>query len=237
MHWTLWPLVVSLLAGPVATRPAPIINHVLTNQKVVALTFDDGPTRTWTPKVLQVLKKDHVRATFFVVGSHAERRPEILTEEIRDGMEIGSHGYQHITLKGKDAATVEQEIQQNQALLQSLGAPKPTLYRLPGGASDTVARQVLGKLGYRVIGWSIDTRDWRHRYTGAEMAQHVEKDISPGAIIIFHDGPNSSQATVDAVEQIIPALEKAGYRFDTVSHLLKLERVPAIRSAAHHHRP
>ncbi len=107
---------------------------------------------------------------------------------------------------------------------QALGAPNPTLYRIPGGASDSVALGVLGELGYSVIGWTIDTRDWRHRLTSEQLAQHVEKRASPGAIIIFHDGPNGSQATVDAVSTIIPALEKEGYRFATVKELLRLER-------------
>lgn len=209
---------------PVVTRPAPVIKSVLTTKKVVALTFDDGPTKTWTPKVLSVLKANHVKATFFVIGSHATRRPEILQQEMDAKMDIGSHGFGHIVLRNKDPQVVSEEINQNEALLTSLGVPKTTLYRLPGGASDTTALRVLGAKGYRVIGWSIDTRDWRRRYTGEEMAQHVIKDIQPGAIVIFHDGPNSSQATVDAIKQIIPALKQQGYQFDTVSQMLKLEK-------------
>ncbi|MCL5116165.1 MAG: polysaccharide deacetylase family protein [Firmicutes bacterium] len=207
------------------TRPAPIIKQVLTTQKVVALTFDDGPTKTWTPKILQVLKENRVRATFFVIGSHAMQRPEFLKQEIDAKMEIGSHGYEHITLRNKSAEVVKQEIQQNEALLTSLGVPKPTLYRMPGGASDSTALKVLGQMGYKVIGWSVDTRDWRRRYTGPQMAERVMKQVEPGAIIIFHDGPNSSQATVNAVQEIIPALKKQGWKFDTVSQLLKLERI------------
>ncbi len=217
---------------PVVTRMAPVIKQVLTTHKVVALTFDDGPTRTWTPKILHVLTADHVRATFFVIGSHATRRPEILQQELQAKMEIASHGFAHKILRHQDVQTVREEILQNETLLTSLGVPKPTLYRLPAGSSDSAALRVLGEMGYRVIGWSIDTRDWRHRYTASQMAQIVEKQVSPGAIIIFHDGPNSSQMTVDAVKQIIPALRAQGYRFDTVSALLHLEAVrpPTIAS-------
>lgn len=209
---------------PAVTRPAAVIKSVLTTKKVVALTFDDGPTPKWTPKVLQVLKDNHVRATFFVIGSHATQRPLLLKEEVDAKMEVGNHGFQHIILRNKSADAVKQEIQQNEALLTSLGVPKPRVYRLPAGSSDTTALKVLGEMGYKVIGWSVDTRDWRRRYSADHMAKLVEKQAAPGAIIIFHDGPNSSQATVDAVKQIIPALKAQGYTFDTVSQMLKLEK-------------
>ena len=206
------------------TRPAPLIKQVLTTQKVVALTFDDGPNPTWTPKILRVLKDNQVHATFFIIGSHALRQPLLLKEEVDAKMEIGSHGFEHIILRHKTADAVKREIEQNEALLTSLGVPKPTVYRLPAGSSDSTALKVLGQMGYRVIGWSVDTRDWRHRFTAAQMVQLVQKQVSPGAIIIFHDGPNSSQATVDAVKQIIPDLTRQGWKFDTVSQLLKLEK-------------
>lgn len=210
----------------VVIRPAPVIKNVLTTQKVLALTFDDGPTRTWTRKVLQVLQANHVRATFFVIGTHASQRPEILKQEVDAKMEIGSHGYEHRILRNKSAEAVTQEIQQNEALLTSLGVPKPTLYRLPAGTSDSTALKVMGEMGYKVIGWSIDTRDWRRRYTGQQMANQIMKEVQPGAIVIFHDGPNSSEATVQAIQQVIPELKKQGWKFDTVSQMLKLERAP-----------
>ncbi len=206
------------------TRPAPLIKQVLTTQKVAALTFDDGPNPKWTPKILRILKDNHVHATFFVIGSHAMQQPLLLKEEVDAKMEIGNHGFQHIILRNKGAQAVKHEIEQNESLLTSLGVPKPTLYRLPAGSSDSTALKVLGEMGYRVIGWSVDTRDWRHRYTAEQMVKLVQKQISPGAVIIFHDGPNSSQATVDAVKQIIPDLTRQGWKFDTVSQMLKLEK-------------
>ncbi|NMP24067.1 polysaccharide deacetylase family protein [Sulfobacillus harzensis] len=228
MRWL--PLIVASIFSwwpghhSVVTRPAPVIKSVLTTKKVVALTFDDGPTRTWTPKVLQVLKDNHVKATFFVIGQHATQRPEVLKQEIDSHMEIGSHGFQHLTLRNQSADAVKQEVQQNEALLTSLGVKKPTLYRLPGGSSDSVALKVLGQMGYKVIGWSVDTRDWRRRYTADQLVERVNKTVQPGAIIIFHDGPNSSQATVDAVKKLIPELKQEGYTFDTVGQMLKLEK-------------
>lgn len=224
--------VISILAASpaaaAATRPAPIIKHVITTEKVVALTFDDGPNPKWTPKILSVLEKNHVPATFFVIGSHAIQHPALLDQEIKAKMEIANHGARHIILKGKSAAAIKTEIEENARILTSLGAPKPTLYRLPAGVSDSTALKVLGELGYTVIGWSVDPRDWRHRYSAEQMTKLVLKQAAPGGIIIFHDGPNSSQATVDAVGAIIPALQKEGYHFLTVSQLLKKERVGKI---------
>lgn len=228
MRWI--PIVLTLLFSwvpfhrSVATRPAPLIKSVLTTKKVVALTFDDGPTAKWTPQILTILKDNHARATFFVIGSHAVRRPEILRQELDAHMEIGSHGYDHKILRGKSADVVRAEVQHNEELFTSLGVPKPVLYRMPGGASDSTALQVLGQMGYKVIGWSIDTRDWRRRYTAEQMATLVEKNVQPGAIVIFHDGPNSSLATVNAVKEIVPTLTKEGWKFDTVSQMLKLEK-------------
>ncbi len=201
--------------------PAQVVRSVPTLKKVVALTFDDGPTKKWTPEILHVLQENHVKATFFVVGSEALRFPQYFELELQDKMEIGSHGAKHVTLRGKSAAVVEREVLDNQEILTSLGAPKPSLYRLPGGNSDKTALSVLGKLGYTVIGWSVDPRDWRHRYTAEEMTTLVLKHVEPGAIVIFHDVPNSSQATVDAVRHIIPELKREGYQFQTVGQLVK----------------
>lgn len=206
-----------------AAAAAPVIRQVVTSKKVVALTFDDGPTRKWTPQILQILTAEKVPATFFIVGSHALRHPTLVQDEVKAGMEIASHGSRHLILKGKDAAAVRREIEENAAILKSLGAPNPTLYRLPAGLSDRTALEVLHQLGYQVIGWTIDTRDWRRRLSAQQMTDLVLKQIEPGSIIIFHDGPNSSERTVEAVRALIPALRQRGYQFLTVSQLLKEE--------------
>lgn len=242
MRQHIWRLVASALilpllaawkgaAGPNPHPLAPIIKQVITPKKVVALTFDDGPSAKWTPQILAVLRRDHVHATFFVIGSHAIRHPALLQDEVQAGEEIGNHGAQHRILRGKSAAEVRHEVEENQRILTALGAHPAPIYRMPGGASDHTALQVLGSLGYRVIGWSIDPRDWRHRYTAEEMATMVTHKIAPGSIVIFHDGPNSSQATVDAVSTIIPTLQQQGYQFMTVSHLLKEERITPMASS------
>ncbi len=211
------------LAPPVVVRSVPTL------KKVVALTFDDGPTKKWTPEILHVLQRNQVKATFFVVGRQALRYPQYLHEEIKAGMEVGSHGANHMTLKGKPAALIEREVNENKEILESLGVPKPHLYRLPGGNSDKLALSVLTKLHYTVVGWSIDPHDWRHRYSADQLTTMVMKHIEPGAIVIFHDGPNSSEATVKAVAQIIEQLKHEGYRPLTVSRLIQSAELPHNR--------
>lgn len=205
-----------------ASRPAPVIIRAPIAERVLALTFDDGPTARWTPKILRVLRQSHIPATFFVIGRQAERYPALVAQEVRDGMEVGSHGYNHLGLFGRSAAVVAAEVEQAQQAIVAAGAPAPTLYRMPAGIYDQTALSVLGGLHYVVVGWSIDPRDWRHRYTAAAMATLVENQAEPGAIIIFHDGPNGGRATVGAVQQLIPVLQREGYRFLTVSAMLKL---------------
>jgi peptidoglycan/xylan/chitin deacetylase (PgdA/CDA1 family) len=211
----------SRLSGA-ASRPAPLIIRAPITERVLALTFDDGPTAKWTPPILRVLRQNHVAATFFVIGRQAQRYPALIAQEVRDGLEVGSHGYNHMVLRGKSAQVVAAEVDQAGEAIMAAGAPLPTLYRMPAGIYDQTALSVLGGLHYLVVGWSIDPRDWRHRYAAGAMAQLVETQAEPGAIIIFHDGPNGGRATVQAVEQLIPALKRAGYRFLTVSAMLKL---------------
>jgi peptidoglycan/xylan/chitin deacetylase (PgdA/CDA1 family) len=208
--------------GLSAARPANVVTQVPIAEKAVALTFDDGPTPRWTPQVLALLTQEHVPATFFVIGQQVARYPNLVADEVKAGMEVGNHGFQHRLLRRLDARAVAAEVQQAADLIEGAGAPAPRLYRLPAGVYDRTALEVLGQLGYTVIGWSVDPRDWRHRYTAQQMEQMVLRQVGPGAIIIFHDGTNSSQATLDAVRAIIPALRQQGYRFVTVSQLLSL---------------
>ena len=205
-----------------ATRPARVVTAVPIAEKAVALTFDDGPTPTWTPKILALLKEYHVPATFFVIGKQATRYPFLVQDEVKQGMEVGNHGAAHILLRGRSEAAMRQEIETAAQAIEAAGAPTPTLYRMPAGVYDRGALSVLGSLGYTVVGWSVDPRDWRHKLTAEQMTAIVKKQAGPGAIIIFHDGTNGSAATVDAVGRVIRMLKSEGFTFKTVTGLLKM---------------
>lgn len=210
--------------GSAAARPAPVVMSVPTSQKVIALTFDDGPTSRWTPKILAVLKAANVKATFFVIGQMAQRYPRLIRAEVRAGMDVESHGYAHLVLHHKNDTVTLSEVTGVADVLTSLGVPEPHLYRMPAGIYDAAALKLLGQLGYTVVGWSVDPRDWRHVYSASQMVQIVLKQAAPGGIIIFHDGTNSSAATVAAVREVIQALKQDGYRFVTVKQLLTMAK-------------
>ena len=210
--------------GAAVSRPATVITRAPVTQKVVALTFDDGPTPKWTPQILAVLNAAHVKATFFVIGSQARKYSQLVAREVKDGMEIGSHGALHKRLVNQSATFVRSEVETAATDIMAAGAPRPRLYRMPAGVYDATALQVLGQLGYRVIGWSVDPQDWRHRWTAEQMLTIVKRQVGPGSIIIFHDGTNGSRATVEAAKMVIETLKREGYRFVTVSQLLALVR-------------
>lgn len=211
--------------GSAASRPASLsVMSVPTSQKAIALTFDDGPTARWTPKILAVLRAQKVKATFFVIGQMAQRYPSLIRAEVRAGMDVESHGYAHLVLSRKNETVTLSEVTGVADMLTSLGVPAPHLYRMPAGIYDAAALKTLGQLGYTVVGWSVDPRDWRHVYSAAQMVHIVLKQAAPGGIIIFHDGTNSSAATVTAVQEVIQALTRDGYRFVTVKQLLTMAK-------------
>jgi peptidoglycan/xylan/chitin deacetylase (PgdA/CDA1 family) len=217
-------------APGVIPTPAPvrIIRSVATPAKAIALTFDDGPSPTYTPMVLQLLQQYGAHATFFVIGQQVERYPQILKQEVDAGDEIGNHGYHHLTLKNVSTAQLISEVQTAEQTLVSLTGSSPTLYRLPGGKSDPAALRELANLGYKIVMWSIDTRDYVYRTPSAIVAQ-VEKQVAPGAIIIFHDGGGNQQHTVDALKTLLPWLKEQGYQMMTVSQLLEMPRATVTR--------
>jgi peptidoglycan/xylan/chitin deacetylase (PgdA/CDA1 family) len=223
---------VAALAGAVAfalgwrahgAPAARVIRAVPVQEKAVALTFDDGPNPTYTPRVLKLLEDNGAKATFFVVGREVARHPDLVRAEAAAGHEVANHGDQHRTLKGLDASAVEAEVAANEQLITDLTGTRPVLYRLPQGRMDPGSLAVLARLGYTVVMWSVDTRDYQRR-TPQAIADQVLREVRPGSIVIFHDGGGNRQATVDALGVILPRLRAEGYRMATVSQLLELAR-------------
>lgn len=218
-------------AGNLASSPvARLVRSVPIDQKMIALSFDDGPSPVYTPKVLSVLASDHATATFFVIGQEAERHPELLLAERKARMEIGNHGMHHVTLKGKSAPEVEAEVREGQRVIRAITGKAPVLYRLPRGVADEVSLRVLGKLGYTVAAWSIDPRDYLRR-TPEAMAQDILKAAAPGRILILHDGGGPRQASVDALALVLPKLRSEGYRLVGIEEMLKAAHFPILSSS------
>lgn len=201
---------------------SPGIYEVPTSQKVVALTFDDGPSKT-TPEILSVLKEKDVKSTFFVVGEQVQRFPTLVAQEIDEGHEIGNHTYSHPKLTRLSTQRINREISETELRITQL-APKPTLFRPPGGDYNQGILRLVRDNGYIIILWSIDTYDWRYPPVGEIITTVLDK-IKPGSIILLHDGRYPS-STPEAVTFIIDSLKSRGYSFVTVSELLQYYEPP-----------
>ncbi|SER81576.1 polysaccharide deacetylase family protein [Psychrobacillus sp. OK032] len=201
-----------------------IMWEIKTEEKVVALTFDDGPHPKHTAEILDILSNYDAKATFFVVGENAEKNSDLILRQYNEGHEIANHTYTH-PLK-TTLAKLEKELKQTDEIIFSITGTYPELFRpVEGQYSDQMIQSVVKK-GYRVIMWSWhqDTEDWKnpgiHR-----IEKTVLKGVKPGNIILFHDGGGNRRQTVEALEKIIPELKEQGYEFVTVSELIKMKHV------------
>lgn len=185
----------------------------------IALTFDDGPHPTLTPQILDILKAYGIRATFFMIGENAERYPELVERIRSEGHEIGNHTYSHIRAKDTTEEKLRDEILHCERLIGGNSGNGVKLFRPPEGNLSDCLGEMCGTLGYRVILWSIDTRDWC-RTPPKEITESVLRKVRSGDIILMHDYIGSNSPTPTALKQMLPLLIKRGYSFVTVSTLL-----------------
>ena len=179
--------------------------------KLVAITYDDGPSQN-TDTILEVLEKYNAKATFFVVGIQADYYTDELLRAVEDGMEIGSHTYEHLTLKGASAEEIRKTMEKNDDLIERLCGFRPVIMRpTGGGVDDTVANNV----GKPMILWDVDTLDWKTR-DAANTVEEIRNQVKDGSIILMHD---LFQATAEATKELVPMLQGMGYKLVTVSEL------------------
>lgn len=181
--------------------------------RAVALTFDDGPSPRYSARILAVLRRLHARATFFVVGSLAERYPQLVRRELRAGMVVGNHTYHHPNspFDRLPRRRIRDEIAHGQAALGSLGL-EVSLFRPPGGGFSPFVVGAAQRLGQRVVLWSIDPADWRHGVKPKEIIRRVLRAVRPGSIVLLHDGGGDRSATVAALPAIIKGIRSRGLR-------------------------
>ena len=190
----------------------------------IALTFDDGPDNRYTPKILDILKKHKVKATFFVVGTQIKKYPAIFRRMVKEGHEIGTHGYQHLNVSKLSAAQIHNQLSESNKLIRKLGGPRQTIYRPPYGAICPSVVEQIGKKGYKVILWTIDSLDWRS-LKKAQVIKNVVPQLKKGCIVLQHNAAESKRenltGSIQALPHIITEAKKRGFRFVTVSQLLK----------------
>jgi len=188
----------------------------------VALTFDDGPDLTFTPAILDKLKKHGVKATFFLLGSNIEKYPDLVKRMAMEGHLIGNHTYSHPKLTEVSDEVYHQEIERTDALIQSLVGYKPRFFRPTYGAINENQVKWATDQGMMVIQWSIDTLDWKG-LSVEKIAQTVESGALPGSIVLQHNADGVPlEGSVGALDQFIPSLQKKGVRFVTLSEMFGL---------------
>ena len=198
---------------------ATFIKRVPTKQKVVALTFDDGPHPRYTKEILKVLKEHQIPATFFMLGEHVEKYPEAFKAVLKNKHEIGNHTWSHPILPFKGPVYIKQEIGNTNASIKKAGYKKPTLFRAPRGMQSIFLNKILKQFNMQQILWDVHPWDWT-KIGPKQIIQLVMQQTKPGSIILLHDGIPGRAKTIEAIKEIIPGLKKDGYKFVTISELL-----------------
>lgn len=181
------------------------------NKKMIALTYDDGPSVN-TPIVLDVLEKYDAHATFFVIGYSVDRYSDSLRREIALGCEIGNHTYNHDMLKTLSAKEIQATLERVNTAVKKQTGVDIRVMRPPGGGQNESVRAAVGM---PLINWSVDTLDWKTRSTSATI-QCVKKEACDGAIVLMHD---LHKPTAEAAEEIVRYLKNEGYQMVTISEM------------------
>jgi peptidoglycan/xylan/chitin deacetylase (PgdA/CDA1 family) len=189
-----------------------LVTDAATERKVVALTFDDGPSE-YTESFLDVLREKDVRATFFEVGQEMPGREATMRRILAEGDEIGDHTMNHVEYPGygQIAGAAER--------IEAYTGFKPCLFRPPGGAVNSGVIATAGSLGMKTVTWDVDPRDWSLPGT-SEIYSNIVANTGPGSIVLMHDGGGPRSETLAALPDIIDNLRGRGYAFETVSELL-----------------
>ncbi|MEO4054686.1 polysaccharide deacetylase family protein [Solibacillus sp. CAU 1738] len=200
-----------------------ILWDIKTEEKIIAITFDDGPHRKYTTEILDLLAQFEVKATFFIVGENAEKNPEIVLRMYDDGHELANHTYTH-----PFKVTVPQlvkELKQTNDTIFSITGYSPVLFRPVEGQYTDAMIDAIVKEKLKVVMWSWhqDTQDWKNPGV-KKIVNTVLKGTKPGNVVLFHDGGGNRAQTVKALEEIIPELQKQGYKFVTISELIEMQK-------------
>ncbi|MBN2973169.1 glycosyltransferase [Roseomonas aeriglobus] len=208
--------------------------------KAIALTFDDGPDGTWTPKILDVLEREKVPATFFVIGQNVLQHPQLVNRIIAGGSELGNHSYSHPNLAGASETFTNLELNTTQRLVEAYTGRRMTLFRAPyfGDAEPTTTDELLPALtaqaaGYTIVGLHVDPNDWQ-RPGADEIVRQTLTQIRgatpqvPGNVVLLHDSGGDRSETVAALPKIIAALRAEGYHFVTASQLVGVSPAQAM---------
>jgi chitin deacetylase len=196
----------------------PYVSRGTPNQKLIALTFDDGPAPD-TPQFIKVLKDNHVPATFFVITEQLKDFGNATRQAVQDGFEVGNHTVDHQMLATLSKGDQQTEIMDANKQMAAAGLPPTRLFRPPGNSFDAATVGILRKQHMLMTLWDVDTEDYKLPGTDA-IVQTVLSQAKPGSIVLMHDGGGDRSQTLAAVPQIIKGLRAKGFKFVTVPQLV-----------------
>jgi len=189
-----------------------------TEQKVVALTFDHSWGNKFTPAILDTLKQNDIKVTFFIMGPWAQKYPDVAKRMVTDGHEIASHGYRHQNYGDMTREWIKEDLEKSHALIKDVTGVDAKLIRPPNGHYSQLSLKVTEELGYRTIIWNIDSLDWKN--PGRDViVERVMKRLKPGGIILMHASDTPVQ-TAEALPILLEKIKAEGYKIVTVSQLL-----------------
>ena len=209
-------------------------NSVYVDQPYVAITFDDGPHATLTPKLLDMLAARRLKATFFIIGQNGAEYPDIMKRIVREGHELANHSWSHPNLAKMSDEAVRAQMQKTDDVIQAAAGKRTTLMRPPYGSITARQKEWIHEaFGYRTIIWDVDPFDWRRPGPGV-IRDRIVSQTQPGSIILVHDiHPGSVEAMPDTFDQ----LTAKGFKFATVSELLAMAKAGARPTATPKPRP
>lgn len=200
-----------------------VVFHAITDEKIVAITVDDGPDPLYTPQILDILSKHKVLATFFVVGRQVEKHPGIIRREVAEGHEVANHSYTHNNLHTMSKQEAEWELVRTNGIISQFTGKNVKWFRPPCGAYNREVTITAKECGLTNVLWTraLETHNDKNP---EQMAWRLIRGIKPGGIILMHDSRLDRTKSVRALPLIIEGLQRKGYRFVTVSELLGEEK-------------
>ncbi len=202
------------------------VTSVLVSGPYIAMTVDDGPHGRYTPQLLKMLRDRNIRATFFILGECAAQRPDVLAQIDADGHEIGNHSWSHPNLRRASKERVREQLQKTDDVIFQVTNKNCKLFRPPYGSfSDAQKKWVNEEFGYTTILWSVDPLDWK-KPGPSVVTRRIVSHTGKGSIVLAHD---IHAGTVAAMPSTFDQLLAKGYKFVTVSELLKL-RIPKVEA-------
>ena len=195
-------------------------------EKKVALTFDDGPDDVFTPQILDILKAKDVKATFFVIGKRAEGYPEVMRRIVEECHLAGNHTWSHPNIMKISLEDAKEEVLKTEKLLRKYYKDSPDkirIFRSPYGSIDPKQVEYISNMGYKIISWNVDSLDWKG-LSAEEVKTNILENVTEGSIILQHSAGGEGEdlsGSVEALPEIIDVLKKEGFKFVTIDEILK----------------